>query len=46
MSLVFDPNQDTLNTRMQSIKDKNPTLQVIEGGGPDEGVYWNLIIIK
>jgi hypothetical protein len=46
MSLVFDPNQDTLNTRMQSIKDKNSTLEVIDSGGPDEGVYWNLIIIK
>jgi hypothetical protein len=46
MSLIFDPNQDTLNTRMQSIKDKNPTLEIIKSGGPNEGVYWNLVIIK
>jgi len=45
MSLIFDPNQDTLNTRMQSIKDKNPTLEVIDSGG-DNNLYWNLVIIK
>jgi hypothetical protein len=45
MSLIFDPNQDTLNTRMQSIKDKNPTLEVIDSGS-DNNLYWNLVIIK
>ena len=45
MSLIFDPNQDTLSTRMQSIKDKNPTLEVIDSG-TDNNLYWNLVIIK
>jgi len=44
MSLIFDPNQDTLNTRFNSIKEKNPTIKLIESGN-DNGYYWNLSII-
>jgi hypothetical protein len=47
ISLIFDPNKNTLNSRVSYIKkEKEPTLEVIDSGGPDEGVYWNLVIIK
>lgn len=44
MSLIFDPNQDTLNTRFNSIKEKNPTIKLIESGN-NNGYFWILSVI-
>jgi len=44
MSLIFDPNKDTLNTRFNSIKEKNPTIKLIESGN-NNGYFWMLSVI-
>jgi len=44
LSLIFDTNFDNLNLRLQTIKEKNPTLKVLSKGN-NSGYYWVFSVI-